>query len=175
MYSSGRKGSSIGMMKQFLPGVPFFTEGSEPSNDATAKEEAAPAGTSMISFSPSSRVTDDFTSDDDEERWQLITDDFNTTIPITKIRVLNRKAIKSNYCCISFSTLPAKKVDCNKFFINFWTLTIGDNISNSISWGVPISNCVHRGGNWYEFEFSRPVYFAYYQDFCPRGQVKAYK
>ena len=38
--------------------------------------------------------------------------------------------------------------------------------------GISISYCTSLGNNWYEYEFSRPVYFASYQDNCPRGQVK---
>lgn len=110
----------------------------------------------------------------DEKGWKVLTDDFDRTLPFTKIRVLNKKSAYDNYCCISFSTSSTELLEIDKYFINFWTLTIADNISNTISWGNPITNYKHVGENWYEYEFSRPVYFGYYNEYCPRGQVMAY-
>ena len=112
-------------------------------------------------------------NNDMSDKWVMITDDFDKTIPFTKIRVLNKKAVKDAYRCVAFSTSPNKNVGVDSFFINFGTQTIGDNKPISESYGKPISSCTPVGDNWYEYEFSCPVYFAYYQDNCPRGQVKA--
>lgn len=120
--------------------------------------------------------------DDDEggggssssEGWQVITDDFDKSIPFTKIRVLNKKASIGSYCCIAFSTVPNKNVYTDRYYVSFGVLTIGDNMIHDLVYGIPISSCTHVGDNWYEYEFSRPVYFAYYQENCPRGQIKAY-
>lgn len=108
----------------------------------------------------------------DNNKWITVTDNFSKSIPFTKIRVLNNKSSSDQYCCVAFSTSPNEDVGTDRFYINFSSLTIGDNNPTNISWGNPITNYKHVGGNWYEYEFSCPVYFAYYQDNCPRGQVK---
>lgn len=110
----------------------------------------------------------------DEDGWQMITDDFDKSIPFTKIRVLNKKASIGSYCCIAFSTVPNENVDTDRYYVSFGVLAIGDNMIHDLVYGIPISSCTYVGDNWYEYEFSRPVYFAYYQENCPRGQVMAY-
>ena len=109
-----------------------------------------------------------------EAGWQIITDDFDKSIPFTKIRVLNKKASIGSYCCIAFSTVPNENVNTDRYYVSFGVLAIGDNMIHDLVHGIPISSCTYVGDNWYEYEFSRPVYFAYYQENCPRGQVKAY-
>jgi hypothetical protein len=109
-----------------------------------------------------------------EAGWQIITDDFDKSIPFTKIRVLNKKASIGSYCCIAFSTVPNENVNTDRYYVSFGVLAIGDNMIHDLVHGIPISSCTYVGNNWYEYEFSRPVYFAYYQENCPRGQVKAY-
>ena len=106
------------------------------------------------------------------ELESLITDDFDKSLPITKIRVLAQYAYSSSYCCISFSTSPNGDEGADRYWINFYNQTIGDNRLHGQESGKYISDCTYIGDNWYEYEFSRPVYFAYYQDNCPRGQVK---
>ena len=108
----------------------------------------------------------------DNNKWITVTDNFSKSIPFTKIRVLNNKSVSDQYCCVAFSTSPNEDIGTDRFYINFSSLTIGDNNPNSISWGNPITNYKHVGGNWYEYEFSCPVYFAFRQHNCPSGQVK---
>lgn len=110
-----------------------------------------------------------------EYEWEvMITDDFDKSIPITKIRVLNKKTNISSYCCLAFSTVPNENIGTSRYYIGFGSGIIGDNMEHDLVRGFDISsNCTHVGNNWYEYEFSRPVYFAYYQENCPRGQVKA--
>ena len=114
------------------------------------------------------------TNTNNEEGWQIITDDFDKSISFTKIRVLNKKASIGSYCCIAFSTVPNENVDTDRYYVSFGVLAIGDNMIHDLVHGIPISSCTYVGDNWYEYEFSRPVYFAYYQENCPRGQVMAY-
>ncbi len=108
------------------------------------------------------------------EGWQIITDDFDKSIPFTKIRVLNKKASIGSYCCIAFSTVPNENVGTDRYYVSFGVLAIGDNMVHDLIHGFDISSCTNVGNNWYEYEFSRPVYFAYFQENCPRGQVMAY-
>ena len=121
-------------------------------------------------------VTSKFkTSDKSFEKYEwesMITDDFDKSLPITKIRILNQRSSSSSYCCISFTTSPNGNEGTDRYWISFNTRTIGDNMLHGQEYGKYISDCTYIGDNWYEYEFSRPVYFAYYQDNCPRGQVK---
>ena len=103
--------------------------------------------------------------------WQTVTDNFSRSTPFRKIRVLNKQSSSGTYCCISFSTTPDVITDADNYFVNFYTLTIGEK-DVTTGWGKRIADCTDVGGNWYEYEFSTPVYFAYYQDNAPRGQVK---
>ena len=102
--------------------------------------------------------------------WVLLNDDFDRSIPIRKIRILNKSALVDRYCCVFFSDKPNDTTSEDTYFnINLFTLNIGDNkLQNT---GQPIYLCKEVGGNWYEYEFSRIVFFSHYQKNAPRSQV----
>lgn len=103
--------------------------------------------------------------------WQNVTDDFSKTISFRKIRVLNKQSNNVNYCCAFFSLNPNDNTTKDTYYnINFYNLTIGDNMSQGPN-GIKISSCTPIGDNWYEYEFSNYLYFSHYQENTPRNQL----
>ena len=106
--------------------------------------------------------------------WQMIGNDFDKSIPFTKIRVKNKRSNSISYCCIFFSTKPNDNTTSDTYYnINFYNLNIGDNYDQGLS-NLYVSSCTDVGDGWYEYEFSTTVYFSHYQTNTPRNQVMAY-
>ena len=97
----------------------------------------------------------------------LLDDNFDRTIPFKSIKIKNTRSSSGTYCCVSFSKTP--NTDNSDAFINFFTLTLSEG-SKSTS----IGSCGYLGDGWYLYTFEDFMYFAGYQDNCPRNQVYVY-
>ena len=108
--------------------------------------------------------------------WTMITDDFDKSTPITKIRVLNKSTSSGVYCCAFFSTQPNDDTtEDTKYNINFNRLTIGDGVVQDDYNGIIyINTCKSVGDDWYEYEFKQPVYFSHYQKNAAKNGLKSF-
>jgi hypothetical protein len=106
--------------------------------------------------------------------WVDLTETFDKSKPIKKIRILNERTWVDTYICVFFSLTPNDNTnEDTNYNINFYTMGIGDGKKQGYT-GVYVSDCKNVGDGWYEYEFKQTVYFSHYQVNCPRGRIKVY-
>ena len=106
--------------------------------------------------------------------WLFLDKGFDRSLKFRKVKVKAEKQQEGLYVCVKFSTIPNVTNSEEKYEINLYSWKIMDNAEELSNDAIDFTSCKDVGDGWYEYEFSRDLYFSYGQENARYDKVQVY-
>lgn len=113
-------------------------------------------------------------NNDTKGKWLTLHRDFDRSIRFKKVRVKSQGRDEWAYVCVKFSTTPNNTDSQDHYEINLYSSKIMDNTTELSGDDIMFSSCKSVGDGWYEYVFSRYLYYSYAQTNAKCEYVKVY-